>query len=103
MAIDNVLKESEMITFEVRDMTCGHCVSSISKAVQFVDRGARLQFDLAAQRVQIEPTETDMQQLREVITEAGYTPVPVQDAAAPGAPPAQRGGCCCSGASGCHS
>ena len=87
-----------MITFEVKDMTCGHCVSSITKAVRSVDRGARLQFDLAAQRVQIEPTETDMQALREAITEAGYTPMPVLDATAAAVPPVRRGGCCCGSA-----
>ena len=103
MDICKLLEESEMITFEVKDMTCGHCVSSITKAVRSVDRGAKLQFDLAAHRVQIEPTETDRQGLREAITEAGYTPVPVQDAVTPGATPARRGGCCCSGASGCRS
>jgi copper chaperone len=29
-----------MVTFEVNDMTCGHCVSAITKAVAFVDPGA---------------------------------------------------------------
>jgi len=93
-----------MITFEVKDMTCSHCVSSITKAVRSVDGGAKLQFDLAAHRVQIEPTETDVQGLHEAITEAGYTPVPVvQDAAPAAAVPVRRGACCCSGASGCSS
>lgn len=29
-----------MITFEVKDMTCGHCVSTITKAVRAVDKEA---------------------------------------------------------------
>ena len=28
------LKEHSMISFEVNDMTCGHCVSTITKAVK---------------------------------------------------------------------
>ena len=44
-----------MIVFEVNDMTCGHCVSMITKAVKQTDGAARVEFDLASKRVQIEP------------------------------------------------
>ncbi len=44
-----------MIAFEVNDMTCGHCVRAITEAVHCADNGARVQVDLAAHRVQIEP------------------------------------------------
>ena len=37
-----------MLTFEVKDMTCGHCVGAITKAVEAADPGARVQIDLAA-------------------------------------------------------
>lgn len=67
-----------MITFEVKDMSCGHCVGAITKALQAVDAGARVQIDLAAHRVQVEPATADAAQLGEAIAEAGYTPVPVQ-------------------------
>jgi len=90
-----VLKESEMVTFEVKDMSCGHCVNTITKAVRSVDQGAKLEVDLAARRLQIEPTEADTQELTDAITEAGYTPVPVQHATTLTATPARRGGCCC--------
>jgi len=40
-----------MITFEVNDMTCGHCVSSITRAVKALDPAAKVQIDLAAHRV----------------------------------------------------
>jgi copper chaperone len=66
-----------MIEFQVQDMTCGHCVSTITKALKGVDRQARVTVDLARQRVQVEPTEADAEQLREAIAEAGYTPQPV--------------------------
>jgi len=83
-----------MIAFEVNDMTCGHCVSTITKALKAVDPGARVQIDLATHRVQIEPTDADAVELGDAIREAGYTPVVVADAAAckPGATSGQ--GCC---------
>ena len=30
-----------MITFEVNDMTCGHCVSNITKALKATDKDAK--------------------------------------------------------------
>lgn len=82
-----------MVTFEVNDMTCGHCASTITRAVRSVDQQAKVQVDLAAHRVQIEPTAADPQQLGDAIAQAGYTPVPVQ-AATVVPKPAKAGGCC---------
>jgi len=65
-----------MIAFEVRDMTCGHCVSTVTQAVKEVDRAARVTIDLAAHRVEIEPALAGADELRDAIAEAGYTPVP---------------------------
>lgn len=89
-----------MVTFEVRDMTCGHCVSTISKAVRAVDQGAKLSVDLATHRVRIEPTESDATDLGDAIREAGYTPVPITGEALPIEPAAPRSGCCCRRATG---
>ena len=84
-----------MIVFEVKDMTCGHCVSTITKAVRAADKNAKLQIDLATHRVQIEPTETNAAELSDAIKEAGYTPVDVS-ADTTDAPAVQKkGGCCC--------
>jgi copper chaperone len=84
-----------MVTFEVQDMTCGHCVSSITKAVRAIDQGAQVTADLATHRVQIEPTQSDRSQLSDAIREAGYTPVPIADAEMAVGQPAPRSGCCC--------
>ncbi|KQP22720.1 heavy-metal-associated domain-containing protein [Pseudorhodoferax sp. Leaf267] len=65
-----------MIAFEVQDMSCGHCVGSITKAVQAVDPQARVEIDLPTHRVQITPAQADAAQLRDAITQAGFTPVP---------------------------
>lgn len=66
-----------MITFEVNDMTCGHCASTITKAVKAADKDAQVQIDLANHRVQIEPRSADEATLGAAIKEAGYTPVAV--------------------------
>ncbi len=86
-----------MISFQVNDMTCGHCVSTITKAVKAVDGGAKVQIDLTTHRVEIDPTEADAGALSEAIKEAGYTPVAVANSgAAPIAASATtRKGCCC--------
>lgn len=66
-----------MIAFEVKDMSCGHCVSTITKAVRAADKDARVEVDLGRHLVRIEPGEADAQELGDAIKEAGYTPVPV--------------------------
>lgn len=82
-----------MQTFRVDDMTCGHCVSTITQAIQAVDQAARVTIDLARHLVTVEPARADAQELSDAIAEAGYTPVPVQaTTAATG--PARAGGCC---------
>jgi hypothetical protein len=45
--------EKDMIAFQVNDMTCGHCVSTIAKAVRAVDKDAKIQIDLTSHRVDI--------------------------------------------------
>ena len=65
-----------MIAFEVNDMTCGHCVGAVTRAVKAVDKDATVQIDLATHRVQVEPVTADAAELAAAIEEAGYTPVP---------------------------
>ena len=66
-----------MIAFEVKDMTCGHCVAAITKAVKTVDGNAGVQVDLAAHRVTIDARAADPAALKAAIADAGYTPVAV--------------------------
>ena len=86
-----------MITFEVKDMTCGRCVAAITRAVQQLDTDATVQVDLPTKRVAIESATADSLALRAAIARAGYTPTPVDASATPVAVPARRG-CCCSAA-----
>jgi copper chaperone len=65
-----------MISFEVNDMSCAHCVGAITRAVHAADRDAEVQIDLAAHRVTIRPAAADASALSAAIREAGYTPEP---------------------------
>ena len=66
-----------MIAFEVQDMSCGHCVASITKAVQALDAQARIEIDLPRHLVQVQADKADANQIEAAIRDAGYTPVPV--------------------------
>jgi copper chaperone len=61
-----------MIAFEVNDMTCGHCVSTITKALKSTDKDAKVTIDLAKHLVLVDSTQADAQELHDVIAEAGY-------------------------------
>jgi len=91
-----------MIAFRVDDMTCGHCASTITKAVRGVDAGAKVEIDLAQRLVRIDPTKANGRELSEAITKSGYTPAPVEPQSATVAA-TRAGGCCCgSGSTGCR-
>lgn len=64
-----------MISFKVNDMTCGHCASTISKALVSVDSQIKFSIDRAQQRVMIEAPESDADALRNTIARVGFTPV----------------------------
>jgi len=63
-----------MIQLTVNDMTCNHCVSTITRAVKDVDGASRCEVDLTARRVRITSTHPATEFV-EAIREAGYTPV----------------------------
>jgi len=56
-----------MIAFEVNDMTCGHCASTITKAVKQTDRDAAVAVDLGNKRVQIESSAADEAEFKAAI------------------------------------
>lgn len=65
-----------MIEFKVEDMTCGHCASTITKAVKGVDAAGRCEVDLNTKRVFID-SDKPSDAFRDAIEQAGYTPVPL--------------------------
>ncbi len=62
-----------MISFDIPNMTCGHCVRSITEAVQAADPAAQVQADLASHRVQVTSTAPRDLLVKQLV-EAGYTP-----------------------------
>lgn len=62
-----------MIEFQINDMTCSHCASTITKAVHSLDRAAKVEVDLAAKRVRVE-SPLGPQMLAAAIRNAGFTP-----------------------------
>lgn len=86
-----------MVTFEVKDMTCGHCVNAITQAVKALDSQAQLSIDLATHRVVVEPATADTAGLVQAIRVAGYAAVVVDGAAEHAAvgEATARSGCCC--------
>ena len=84
-----------MLTFEVKDMTCGHCVNAITQAVASVDPRARLEITLASHRVQIESAVASEDVFGGAIRRAGFTPVRAAGTAPEAVKAAPRKGCCC--------
>lgn len=62
-----------MYTFDVTDMTCGHCAQTIEKAVKSVDGTAAVTIDLTAHAMWIASTEP-AERFAGAIKDAGYTP-----------------------------
>lgn len=62
-----------MIELNVPDMTCGHCASSITRAVKEIDSRGTCEVDLRAHKVRI-GSDRPAEAFIAAITEAGYTP-----------------------------
>lgn len=65
---------STMIEYRVNDMTCGHCVSSITKAVQQAVPGVTVDIDLEHHLVRIDASPQEQMTIENAIREAGYRP-----------------------------
>lgn len=63
-----------MLNLQIMDMTCGHCVNSITTAVQAVAPKATLAFDLPTHHLQVSGA-SDHDAIEAAIREAGYEPV----------------------------
>jgi copper chaperone len=81
-------KEVPMLRYQVDDMTCGHCVQTITQAVKDADPGADVAVDLAAKQVAVTTQAAD-EVIAQAIRQAGYTPE-----RSSAAPQAAKGGCC---------
>ena len=60
-----------MLKLNVPDMTCGHCVGTVTKAVKSVDSSAAVTVDLPSKIVTIETT-ADAASISQAVENAGY-------------------------------
>jgi len=72
-----LFKEYAMYQLQVENMSCGHCVGAVTKAVQAIDAGAKVEIDLATKSVKID-SASPLAPLKSAIADAGY---PVTSAA----------------------
>jgi copper chaperone len=86
-------KEISMIELSVKDMTCGHCVGAVTRAVKAVDPAAGVDVDLSSKRVRVE-SGAPTQALIRALDDAGYPAAVAEAGAAAGA--TKKSGCCCS-------
>ncbi|WP_092935152.1 heavy-metal-associated domain-containing protein [Rhizobium sp. 9140] len=62
-----------MIAFDIPDMTCAHCKSTVEKAIRSVDGKAGVGIDLTAKTADVE-TAARAEEIAGAIKAAGYTP-----------------------------
>ena len=60
-----------MYQLQVENMSCGHCVNAVTKAVQSVDPQAQVQIELEEKSVKV-GTDKALEAIRAAIVEAGY-------------------------------
>jgi copper chaperone len=65
------LQENPMIELTLPDMTCGHCVKTVTRTVQQIDAAARLEVDLPTHKVRIESTQPP-QAFVKALADEGY-------------------------------
>ncbi|KAA0218282.1 MAG: copper chaperone [Lautropia sp.] len=65
-----------MPTFDVRGMTCGHCVKAVTASIHELDPAARVDVDLAGGVVKVE-SDRPAEAIANAIVEAGYEARPV--------------------------
>ncbi len=60
-----------MYEFEVKGMSCGHCVQSVTRAIYSQDPSAKVSIDLATKRVKVE-SQADEGAIRRTLADADY-------------------------------
>ena len=62
-----------MLEFDIRSMSCGHCVGAVTQAVREIDPDAHVDVDLPTHKVRVQ-TDQPRDKLVAALTEAGYPP-----------------------------
>ena len=64
-----------MTDLMVKDMTCGHCASTVTRAVKSIDADADVRVDLGRGTVRVESSRSAAE-LAQAISAAGYPAAP---------------------------
>ena len=64
---------SSAVTIKVADMTCGHCASTITKAIEAALPGTLVDANPVSKLVSVHGS-SDPDAIRAVVVQAGYTP-----------------------------
>jgi copper chaperone len=64
------------IELTLPDMTCGHCVKTVTRTAQRLDPAATVQTDLATHRVTIDGTGVAREAFEAALAEEGYPAAP---------------------------
>ena len=75
--------------FHIADMTCGHCVSMVTKAILAADTDAKVEVNLTDKTLQL-TTDLSNAEVIDALTAAGYPATEVKAS-------------CCNPANTCHS
>jgi copper chaperone len=67
-----------MYELQVEGMSCNHCVNAVTKSVQAIDAAAKVDVDLAQQKVRVASSAT-LDAIKAALDDAGY---PVLDSSA---------------------
>ncbi len=65
-----------MPSFDVRGMTCGHCVKAVTASIHEIDAAAKVDVDLATGIVKVQ-SERPADAIAKAIVEAGYEARPI--------------------------
>ncbi|HYD61886.1 MAG TPA: cation transporter [Noviherbaspirillum sp.] len=60
-----------MYELKVEGMSCGHCVSAVTKSVQAVDAAAKVEVDLSQQKVTVN-SGAGLEAIKAAVEDAGY-------------------------------
>ena len=62
-----------MLQLTINAMSCGHCVSAVTQAIQQVDPAARIVIDLPTHNVEVD-SAASRERIVASLAEAGYMP-----------------------------
>jgi copper chaperone len=60
-----------MYELQVEGMTCNHCVAAVTRSVKEVDANAKVDVDLAKQKVRVD-SDADIDAVKTAVSDAGY-------------------------------